>query len=70
MIATPQKAADEPGGARELALQVAALREEVRALSARLESCESNLEDLYDKLGYEYADGSGEPPAARRGRTG
>ena len=81
VIATPQQAGDRRADARELAAQVAGLREEVRALSARLdaggefgerlERVESNLEDLFDKLGFEYAtDGTGEPPAARRGRTG
>jgi DNA-binding GntR family transcriptional regulator len=75
VIATPQKAAEERASTQELARRVAELRELVRDLSVRLESAESSLEDLYDKLGYDYADGSGEraeepAPAARRGRTG
>ncbi len=76
VIATPQKAADERVSSKELARQVAALRDEVRLLSAQLERVESNLEDLHDKLGYDYVTDStderaGEPaPAARRGRTG
>ena len=82
VIATAQKAADERADARTLARQVGQLRDEVRALSERLdtsgefgerlERVESNLEDLFDKLGFEYAtDGNGESgPAARRGRTG
>ena len=76
VIATPQKAADERADTRELARQVIRLRDEVRVLSAQLERVESNLEDLHDKLGYDYVTGStderaGEPaPAARHGRTG
>lgn len=82
VIAIPAEADTRRADARELAAQVARLRDEVRALSARLdaggefgerlERVESNLEDLFDKLGFEYAtDGNGESgPAARHGRTG
>lgn len=76
VIATPQKAADERVSTKELARQVAALRDRVQVLSVQLERVESNLEDLHDKLGYDYATDSaderaGEPaPAARRGHTG
>jgi len=80
VVAMPEEAAAKRADARELAQQVARLRDEVQALSARLdasgefgerlERIESNLEDLYDKLGYEYTDNAGEPSAARRGRTG
>jgi len=80
IVAMPQEADARRADAKELTRLVGKLREEVRALSVRLdpagefgerlERVESNLEDLYDKLGYEYGDGTGEPPAARRGRTG
>ena len=81
VVAMPEEAAARRADARELGQQVARLRDEVHALSARLdtsgdfgeklERVESNLEDLFDKLGFEYATGgTGEPPAARHGRTG
>jgi DNA-binding transcriptional regulator YhcF (GntR family) len=78
VVAMPEEAVTRQADAKELRRQVTQLREEVQALSARLgaadeklERIDSSLEDLHDKLGYEYAtDGSGEPGAARRGRTG
>jgi DNA-binding GntR family transcriptional regulator len=76
VIAAPQDAAGERAGVKELTRQLGQLRDEARALSAQVERIESNLEDLYDKLGFAYAtDGSGErgedlAPAARRGHTG
>lgn len=76
VIATPQRAAEERVGVKEIRQQITQLRAEARALSAQVERIESNLEDLYDKLGFEYATGStdereGRPSgAAWRGRTG
>ena len=83
IAATPEEASAQRADAKELARQVTELRDELQALSARadaaderLERINAGLEDLHDKLGYEYAaDGTserGEQPAAaaRRGRTG
>lgn len=75
IVAMPEEADAERADAKELARQVDRLRKEVRELSARLEAAESDIEDVFDKLGFDHADGNreraGEPaPAARRGRTG
>lgn len=83
VIATPQAAAAQQADTAELARQVEQLRDEVRKLAVRqdasderLERVDSSLEDLHEKLAYDYATDSddergNEPaPAARRGRTG
>lgn len=76
VVAMPEEAAAKRADARELAQQVGQLRDQVRELSAqmdpsgefgeRLERVESNVEDLYDKLGFEYERGEETPTAARR----
>jgi DNA-binding IclR family transcriptional regulator len=70
IVAMPGEAASRQASADELRRQVAGLQAEVRTLAAQLERVDSDVEDLFDKLGYSRADGDGEPPAARRGRTG
>lgn len=83
VLAAPDEATAKQADTQELRRQLAQLRDEVQALSARvdaageqLERVDSSLEDLHDKLGYDYTtdgpDDRGEQPAtaARRGRTG
>jgi len=76
VIAIPEDAAARTADMKALREEVAQLRAEVRRLSAQLERVESNVEDLHEKLGYDYEAGDpderGEAPApaAPSGRTG
>lgn len=84
VVGTPEGVAATRSDDRPLRVQVADLQHQVAdlrrdvppGLAETLERFATNLEDLYDKLGFEYAtDGTSErgddsAPAARRGRTG